>query len=264
MRTTGKLATSLWLGVALATSACGNKAQIAPSANGGVDETANAALDAAISTCKSKADCKSATLDVWASFSSSGALIGIIGQPVTWEFYGLDRDSISADQKSSVRLVTVLLDNVPDGSTIDPAPSAGKVAQEAKIEWTPSQAQTGKLDVIVRDMERCLINESADFCNKYAFHADYDQRIKEVQWQVVDKSALDNQVQATAAAAPDPGSTVAASNANCNGQTGTSTSQAFGSGLSSVLGILGGGGLLSQAPSLLGGLMGSGTNATKC
>ena len=81
-----------------------------------------------------------------------------MGQAVKWAFQGVDDNTKDADGVFSTRLVTVLLDRVPQGAAIVPSPG-NSVTQSASIQWTPTQVESGTFDIILRDMDRCLINE---------------------------------------------------------------------------------------------------------
>jgi hypothetical protein len=225
--------------------------------------------------CTSKTNCPAAAADVSANFQPSGALLGFIGEPVDWEFHGLDRNTVNADQQTSGRTVTVLLDKVPEGSTISPGTDSGKVVSDVKLNWTPTQAQSGQLTIILRDMDRCMKDEAADFCNAYTLHEKYDTKMAAVAWQVVDKSQLQAQIDqqaggggaggTEAATGGGGGNVINVANVNC-GTTPSTNGQIMTNGVMSGVKILTNpvGGLLGMltSPSILGSLTGSSSSST--
>lgn len=179
-----------------------------------------AGLDA---SCKTSQACRPIAADISASFSADGRLVGMAGQPVNWEFHGVDRNTANPDQDSSSRRVMVLLDKVPDGSVIMPSPSTTSVLTTvAKLAWTPQHASDGKIDVIVRDFDRCILNESQDRCNKYAFLKAYDTKFQDIPWVVIDQAEIDaaNQKPASTPVGTAPGINAAQASPPCQKPAG--------------------------------------------
>jgi hypothetical protein len=234
--------------VSLLVSCGGPKAQVATAP----PTSANALTG---STC-TKDKCPPADLYVSANFAASGILIGFIGQPVNWNFYGIDKNTQSADGMSSTRKVVVLLNDVPKGSEISSAKS-GELSSETRIEWTPTKEVRGKIEFIARDYERCLLKETKATCNKYVFLTDYDRRFSDNSWEVLDKE----KVEEIADDIDDVDGAVNVSDKDCG--TPTSDAAMKMSILKIGLSVLQGGGLSAILPSLAGGLLGGESTPAK-
>jgi len=208
-----------------------------------------------------KEKCPPADLYVAANFAPSGLLIGFVGEAVNWNFYGIDKNTQSADGISSARKVVVLLNDVPKGSEILPAKSAD-LASEASIEWKPTKEARGKIEFIARDYERCMLKESKATCNKYSFLADYDRRFSDNSWEALDRE----RVEEMAGELDDEDGIVDVAGKDCG--SGNSDSQVNMSILKIGVSVLQGGGLEAILPSLAGSLLGGGSstpaNPTDC
>jgi hypothetical protein len=250
------ISASLAVAVGLLTSACGgSKTQV-----GAPPPSSKNALTGSASCTKDK--CEPADLNVSANFAASGLLMGFAGEPVNWTFYGIDKNTQTADGLSSDRRVVVLLNDVPKGSSISPDKDSGELATEVRIDWTPDKPQRGKMEFIARDYDRCLLNESKEFCNKYIYHKEYDRRIPANNWEVLDKE----EIQASAGGGSEGADNVVnVSNPDCGKPT--TDSQINGQILNIGLKVLMGGGLESILPSLAGSVLGGSTqttNPTEC
>lgn len=248
---------SLTVTVGLLSACGGSKTQV-----GAPPPASKNALTGSASCTKEK--CEPADLYVSANFAASGLLMGFAGEPVNWNFYGIDKNTQSADGLSSDRRVVVLLNDVPKGSTIFPEKGSSELSTEARIDWTPDKPQRGKMEFIARDYDRCLLNESKDFCNKYTFHKEYDRRFPSNNWEVLDKEV----VQASAGdGSTGDDSVVNVSNPDCGNPT---TDADINKGMLDIgLKVLMGGGLESILPSLAGSVLGTSgsgqtTNPTEC
>ncbi len=232
--------------LSLLVSCGGSKAQVTAA-----PPTTSTALTG--SNC-TKEKCPPADLYISANFAASGILIGFSGEAVNWNFYGIDKNTQSADGFSSTRKVVVLLNDVPKGSEISPAKSAD-LSSEAKIEWTPTKEARGKLEFIARDYERCLLKETKATCNKYVFLEDYDRKFPDNSWEILDKE----KVEELAGELDDVDGVVNVSDKDCG--TPTTDSQINMSILKLGVSVLQGGGLNAILPSLAGSLLG-GANST--
>jgi hypothetical protein len=229
--------------MSLLVSCGGSKTQVAAA-----PPTTSSALTG--STC-TKEKCPPADLHVSANFAASGILIGFSGEPVNWNFYGIDKNTKSADGMSSTRKVVVLLNDVPKGSDISPAKSA-ELSSETRIEWTPTKVARGKMEFIARDYDRCLLKETRATCNKYVFLTDYDRRFSDNSWEILDKEAVEDM----AGELEDQDGVVNVSDKDCG--TPTSDAALNMSMLKLGLSVLQGGGLNAILPSLAGSLLGGG------
>lgn len=143
------------------------------------------------SNCKSKTDCPMADPGYGANMAPAGVFVGWVDKPVDWRVFGIDEKTKNPDGISSARRMVVLLDKVPEGSTITPF-SGEKLSNEAGLQWTPTSEESGKLDIIVRDYERCVMDKKAEgYCDAYKFLEAYDKRFKGVRWEVKDQEKLE-------------------------------------------------------------------------
>jgi hypothetical protein len=142
--------------------------------------------------CKSKENCPPVAAQPNANFAPSGALLGYVGEPVNWTFTGIDTKSMAPDQASSTRRVMVLLDRIPSEAQFVPGKNE-PLSVKVKIEWTPQKVYAGKqLDIILRDMDRCVMDLGEDECNEYSLKEKYDTK-ETVPWEIADKDALQAQ-----------------------------------------------------------------------
>lgn len=248
---------------ALLAFGCGEKSKaITPPAAG-----ATAGLNAA-SNCKSKTDCPDAVAGFGANMAPGGSYVGWMGESINWRAFGIDENTKSVDGTTSTRRMTVLLDKVPEGSSIVPGVK-DKLKNEAFIEWTPKKESKGKLDVIVRDAERCEVERGTDgYCNTYNFLSDYDVRFKDLRWEIKDKDALAEQIADGTLSAEDGG----VAGTNCTGASTTTdkllNAQVMNTFIQALSGgNTAGGGLLQMGTTLytsgaFGG--GTGTAQPKC
>lgn len=226
--------------VASPTPAAGEKSQLAGGSSGQ-------------NPCKSKDDCPAAGSDINGTFAPSGALIGFVGEPVNWDFHGVDTKSMSADNQTSGRKVVVLFDRVPSDAQISPG-KGEKLDSHAKIDWTPQKVYAGKeLDIILRDYDRCVAENDEEACNTYSFKKDYDVK-QTVRWEIADRDQLQAQL-AQGGGAGATGNVVNVANPNC-GPAPTSSGQITTSLFTSGIGMI----LNPQAalPGLLSGMMNGG------
>ncbi len=204
--------------------------------------------------CKSKDDCPPTASDISATFAPSGALIGFVGEPVNWDFHGVDTKSISADAQSSGRKVVVLLDRVPSDAQIVPG-KGDKLDAHARIDWTPAKVYAKKeLDIILRDYERCVMDLSEDDCNTYSFKKDYDVK-QTVPWEIADRDQLQAQLATGAGGTGATGNVVNVANPNCGPATTTNgaiNTTLFTTGLGVLLNPK------AALPGLLSGMMSGG------
>ena len=174
---------------ALVLVGCGGKSKsvAAPIAGSG-----GSGLNAA-SNCRSKDDCPRAEPDFAANMAAGGAFVGWMGEAVTWKVSGIDANTKNPDGLTSSRRMFVLLDKVPEGSDIKPG-SGDDLKSDATIDWTPKKQSSGKLDVIVRDAERCEMEKSKEYCQSYKFLEGFDKRFKDVHWEIKDRDAFADEV----------------------------------------------------------------------
>ncbi len=192
--------------VAVFATSCGAPKLNAPPSPKAAGSSVKSADGTPASNCVAGA-CPATSSQIGATFASPGQLLALVGQPVAWEFYGIDADTVNEDGLSSVRRVTVLLDKIPSGSAITPAVKKESLAVQAQIVWTPAKEGSGAVDVIVRDQERCELLENAASCQQYAFLKDYDTRFAGIKWEVMNQEAYDAMIAQTTAEDPAPSET---------------------------------------------------------
>lgn len=221
-------------------------------------QTQENAGGSASGACESVDDCPEANMDVASPGFTKSGLMGFVGEPVPWEFEGIDLNSRD-------RRVAVLLNNIPANSKLTPSDRADV---KSRIDWTPEQRlKSGKqLEIYMRDLDRCEISEvDPEICRTYRFLEAYDKK-SAVDWEIVAKDDLEDEANASAAPAGtatgggDNAAVVNVSKPPCTPQASSPTGGV--GGLSTVLGGLGGGfgglggGLLSSVIGGGGGLGG--------
>lgn len=184
--------------------------------------------------CKSKDNCKPTANDISASFAPSGALIGFVGEPVNWDFHGVDTLSMDPGSNTSGRKVVVLLDRIPADAQISPG-KGDKLDSHTRIDWTPTKVYAKKeLDIILRDYDRCVVDLSEDECNSYSFKKEYDTK-QTVPWEIADRDELQAQIAAGGGAS---GNVVNVANPNCGPAPTTEgqiTTSLFTTGLGALM-----------------------------
>jgi hypothetical protein len=240
---------------------CGGKSKSVEAPLGGGNGTGLAVA----SNCRSKDDCPKAAIDFAANLAPGNVFIGFANEPVDWKISGVDGNTKNPDGMSSARRMAVLLDNVPEGSDFSPG-KGEKLASSVTIDWTPSKSMKGKLDVIVRDAERCEKDHDKDYCNAYKPLDAYDKRFEGVAWEIRSREDVQNEADS---GSTDPDGTVTVSDPNCGGAAAATTDgEIQGKVLGTFIQALQPGGLLKVGTTLFsGGLGGGGTTTgepTKC
>lgn len=256
-----------FLGAALLLGGCGGKAK-----NVGVPVGNAAGLNAnGVTNCKSNDDCPVAEPGYGANMAPAGVFVGWVGEPVDWRIFGIDEKTKNADGTSSARRMAVLLDKVPGGATITPA-SGEKLTSEASIQYTAESEESGSLEVVIRDKERCEMEHASDksYCDGYKFLKNYDKRFKNVRWQIKDREKLEEDIANGNISDDTADGVITVSDPGCNGVKATTDGDITKSLMQTFLGALANpAGLAGMATTIFssGGLTGGGTagaDPTQC
>ncbi|MBM4252257.1 MAG: hypothetical protein FJ146_09820 [Deltaproteobacteria bacterium] len=127
--------------------------------------------------CRSKDSCPpAAPQPLLLQGSSTSGLTGQQGTRLTWRINAVD-------QSQPARRLAIFLKGLPTGFNVEP-PHNQKITNELQLSYTPPEAESGAVEVFVRDYDRCLVTETEKAsCLSTLFNPAYDFRQGNLNYQ---------------------------------------------------------------------------------
>ena len=126
--------------------------------------------------CKKKDSCPPASPELLLQGSSSGGFTGQQGTRLSWRLNAFDR-------AQPTRRLAIFTRGLPSTATTEPD-FTQKITNEIRISYTPPQAESGVVEVFIRDYDRCLVTETEKpVCLSSIFNPAYDRQQPNIQYQ---------------------------------------------------------------------------------